>query len=203
MSKSDRPCQPTVDFKDSSKPFARMVRMSVQATKHTKQCGMCGFKHHCWPNAVYHDKVTSRAKKAKGLVQSPPEKGTVMPYIFVRDYDIDLMEMNKIFITSLSSLFASWWGTQGGVPSQERTRLPLTLRENFSPDMGFLSADTETRDIRQVELELQTISRLSYNGANVCVPISPLSRELDSIQRLSPKLGGYLKKRMDSIGMTL
>ena len=86
---------------------------------------------------------------------------------------------------------------------QNERGLPLTLRENLSPDMGFFSADTETRDIRQVELELQNISRLSFNGANVCVPISPLARELDSIQRLSPKLGGYLKKRMDSIGMVL
>jgi len=127
-----------------------------------------------------------------------------MPYIFVRDYDIDLMEMNRdIRHVFVESVLQAGGERKVAYLRQNERGLPLTLRENFSPDMGFLSADTETRDIRQVELELQNISRLSYNGANVCVPISPLSRELDSIQRLSPKLGGYLKKRMDSIGMVL
>lgn len=28
----------------------------------SKQCSMCGYRSHCWPNAVLHDKVTSRAK---------------------------------------------------------------------------------------------------------------------------------------------
>jgi len=120
-----------------------------------------------------------------------------MPYIFVRDYDIDLMEMNKdIRHVFVESVLQAGGERKVAYLRQNERGLPLTLRENFSPD-------TETRDIRQVELELQNISRLSYNGANVCVPISPLLRELDSIQRLSPKLGGYLKKRMDSIGMTL
>ena len=31
-----------------------------------QQCSMCGYRSHCWPNAVLHDRVTSRAK-------SPPQ----------------------------------------------------------------------------------------------------------------------------------
>lgn len=27
-----------------------------------KQCGMCGYRSHCWPDAILHDKVTSKAK---------------------------------------------------------------------------------------------------------------------------------------------
>ena len=27
-----------------------------------KECGFCGYRQHCWPKAVLHDKVTSRAK---------------------------------------------------------------------------------------------------------------------------------------------
>ena len=127
-----------------------------------------------------------------------------MPYIFVRDYDIDLMEMNReICHVFVESVLQAGGERKVAYLRQSERGWPLTLRENYSPDMGFLSADTEVRDIKQVETELQNISRLSFNGAIVCVPISPLSRELDSIQRLSPKLAGYLKKRMDSIGMTL
>ena len=55
--------KPTVDFKDEFETFRKDgedVRTGNKIL--AKQCGMCGHKHHCWPNAVYHDKVTSRAK---------------------------------------------------------------------------------------------------------------------------------------------
>ena len=127
-----------------------------------------------------------------------------MPYIFVRDYDIAMMQLNKHeYHVFVESVLQAGGERKVAYFRQSERGLPLTLRDNYSPDMGFLSADTEIRDIKQVEVELQKISRLSFNGAIVCVPISPLSRELDSIQRLSPKLAGYLKKRMDSIGMAL
>ncbi len=126
-----------------------------------------------------------------------------MPYIFVRDYDIDLMEMNKeLYHVFVDSVFRSGGERKVVYIRQHERGLPLTLRENYS-DMGMFTAETETRDIRKIELQLQHISRISFNGANVCVPILPLSKELDNTQRLSPKLGGYLKKRMDSIGMVL
>ena len=55
--------KPTVDFKDEFETFRKDgedVRTGNKIL--AKQCGMCGYKHHCWPKAVYHDKVTSRAK---------------------------------------------------------------------------------------------------------------------------------------------
>ena len=55
--------KPTVDFKDEFETFSKDgedVRTGNKSL--AKQCGMCGHKHHCWPKAVYHDKVTSRAK---------------------------------------------------------------------------------------------------------------------------------------------
>ena len=103
-----------VDFsRTNSRRFARKgedVRTGNKLL--AKQCSMCGFKHHCWPNAVYHDKVTSRPRtRPKGMVQSSQEEGSVMPYIFVRDYDIDLMELNKdmhhVFVESVSKSVGS------------------------------------------------------------------------------------------------
>ena len=80
-----------------------------------------------------------------------------MPYIFVRDYDIDLMEMNK----ELRHVFVESVLQAGGERKvaylrQNERGLPLTLRENYSPDMGFLSADTEVRDIKQVKVSCKT-----------------------------------------------
>ena len=31
-----------------------------------RECNLCGYRHHCWPNAILHNRVTSRAK-------SPPQ----------------------------------------------------------------------------------------------------------------------------------
>ena len=31
-----------------------------------RECNLCGYRHHCWPKAILHDRVTSRAK-------SPPQ----------------------------------------------------------------------------------------------------------------------------------
>ena len=137
------------------------------------------------------------------MVQSPEEKGSVMPYIFVRDYDIDMMQLNKdVYHIFVESVIQTGGERKVVYLRQHERGLPMTLRNNYA-DIGLFTAETEARDVRNIETELQNISRLSYNGANVCVPILPLSREMDSIQRLSPKLAGYLKKRMDSIGMSL
>ena len=27
-----------------------------------RECNLCGYRYHCWPNAILHDRVTSRAK---------------------------------------------------------------------------------------------------------------------------------------------
>lgn len=126
-----------------------------------------------------------------------------MPYIFMPDYNTELVELNE----NLHHVYVEAHSQTGGgrkvVSFRQHERgLPITLRENYS-DSGNLTGETYERDTIKVENELLMISRLSYNGVNVCVPISPIVNELDSIQRLSPKLAGYLKQRMNSVSLTL
>jgi len=124
-----------------------------------------------------------------------------MPYLFVKNYEVDLMSMNK----SLHHIYIESVSKSGGERRVAQMRLhenglPLTLVNNYSKE-GSLHADTEVRDIKTVEEELQRISRKSFNGAYVCVPMHPLTTELTNIERLSPKLAGYLIKRFQSIGL--
>ena len=124
-----------------------------------------------------------------------------MPYLFVKSYETELMDMNK----SLYHIFIESVGKSGGERRVAQMRihqngLPLTLVENYSTT-GQLQSETEARDIRTVEEQLQKISRLSFNGAYVCVPMHPLTIELTNIERLSPKLAGYLIKRLHSVGI--
>ena len=100
-----------------------------------------------------------------------------MAYLFVKDYEVELMELNS----DLSHMFIE--------------------SHNYSND-GYLTSDTEARDIKKVESELQLISRKSFAGAYVCVPMHPLTKELTNIEKYSPKLAGYLEKRLVSIGIT-
>lgn len=124
-----------------------------------------------------------------------------MPYLFVKNYEVDLMHMNK----SLHHIYIESVKKSGGERRVCQMRihengLPLTLVENYRKD-GQLLAETDTRDIKTVEEELQKISRLSHAGAYVCVPMHPLTIELTNLERLSPKLAGYLIKRLHSIGI--
>jgi len=124
-----------------------------------------------------------------------------MPYLFVKNYEVELMQMNK----SLHHVYIESIKKSGGERRICQMRihengLPLTLVDNYSKE-GQLQADTEVRDIKLVEEELQKISRVSYAGAYVCVPMHPLTTELTNIERLSPKLAGYLIKRFQSIGL--
>lgn len=124
-----------------------------------------------------------------------------MPYLFVKNYETELMNMNK----SLYHIFIESVSRSGGERRVAQMRihqngLPLTLVENYSKT-GQLQAETEVRDIKTIEEQLQKISRISFSGAYVCVPMHPLTIELTNIERLSPKLAGYLIKRLHSIGI--
>ena len=112
-----------------------------------------------------------------------------MPYVFIRDYDLELVELNK----DMHHVYVESHGGVGGERKtvflrQHERGLPLTLRNNFS-DLGALSSETEKRDITTVEAEIGKISRLANSGAN--------------LERLSPRLAGYLLKRLASVGMRL
>lgn len=126
-----------------------------------------------------------------------------MPYIFVRDYSQELFELND----NMFHLIIESHKKIGGERKLKRLRqsdraLPLTLREDFS-ELGHLSVETEARDIRLIEQEISGISSISQSGANVCVPLSPLTNELDILARLSPKVAGYVLRRLGSVGMAL
>ena len=126
-----------------------------------------------------------------------------MPYLFVRDYEVDLMDMNP----NLYHVYIESSRGEGGDRKlvyirQSQRGLPMCLRENHS-NTGTLSFHTEKRDILHLESELSKISRVSQSGANVCVPLIHLTNELSILEKQSPKVAGYVLKRMGSIGMRL
>ena len=126
-----------------------------------------------------------------------------MPYLFVRDYEVDLMDMNP----DLYHVYVESSRGEGGDRKlvyirQSQRGLPMCLRENHS-ETGTLSFHTEKRDILHLESELSKISRVSQSGANVCVPLIHLTNELSILENQSPKVAGYVLKRMGSIGMRL
>ena len=126
-----------------------------------------------------------------------------MPYVFIRDYDLELLELNKYMNHMYVESHVGAGGERKTVFLRQHERgLPLTLRNNFS-DLGTLSSESEKRDITTVEVEIQKISRLVQSGANVCVPLTRLTNEFSPMERLSPKLAGYLLKRLASVGMRL
>jgi hypothetical protein len=126
-----------------------------------------------------------------------------MPYVFVRDYSQELFDLNdKMYHVIIES-----HKKVGGERKLKRIRqsdrsLPLTLLDDFS-EMGHLNSDTEIRDIRLLEEQISRISTISQSGANVCVPLNPLTSELEYLGRLSPKVAAYVLKRLGSVGMTL
>jgi hypothetical protein len=124
-----------------------------------------------------------------------------MPYIFTRDYEEDLFELNS----DLHYLIVEAGNKSGGGRKLSRFRmtdrcLPLTLRENFS-ESGHFDVTTEARDIRLVESEISMISQKSRQGVIVCVPLRPLTNELDYLERLSPKVNAYVLRRLASVGI--
>ena len=126
-----------------------------------------------------------------------------MPYVFIRDYDRELLELNKDMYHMYVESHVGAGGERKTVFLRQHERgLPLTLRNNFS-DLGTLSSESEKRDITTVEVEIQKISRLAQSGANVCVPLTRLTNEFSPLERLSPRLAGYLLKRLASVGMRL
>ena len=124
-----------------------------------------------------------------------------MAYVFTRDYELELLELNKdMYHVYIEAHIGSGGERKIIFLRQHERGLPLTLRENFTQD-GVVSPNTEKRDITTVEHQIQKISRLANAGVNVCVPLTCLTNECFSLERQSPKLAGYLLKRLASVGM--
>ena len=126
-----------------------------------------------------------------------------MTILYVRQYQRDLMELNEdLYHVYIDSHVETGGGRDVVHLRQHERGIPLTLRENFS-DNGSLTSPTEQRDIQKVENEFQTISYVSSQGKIICLPIRQLIDELITIEKQSPKLAGYVSKRIQSLGLKI
>jgi hypothetical protein len=124
-----------------------------------------------------------------------------MSVVYVREYQIDLMKLNEdLYHVYIDSHVETGGGRDTVYLRQHERGIPLTLRENFS-DNGSLTSLTEQRDIMKVENEFQTIHYVLGQGKVICVPIYPLTKELITIEKQSPKLIGYINVRIQSLGL--
>ena len=124
-----------------------------------------------------------------------------MPVLYSRNYMADLMELNEdMNHVYIDSHVETGGGRETVFLRQHERGIPLTLRENFS-DNGSLTSLTEQRDIVKVENEFQTIRYVSDQGKVVCLPILHLTKEIPILEKQSPKLAGYVKKRLQSLGL--
>ena len=124
-----------------------------------------------------------------------------MAIIYVHQFHIDLLGLNEdLYHVYIDSHVETGGGRDIVFLRQHERGIPLTLRENFS-DNGSLTSLTEQRDIMKVENEFQTIHYVLGQGKVICVPIYPLTKELITIEKQSPKLAGYVKKRLQSLGL--
>ena len=124
-----------------------------------------------------------------------------MSIIYVHQFHIDLLGLNEdLYHVYIDSHVETGGGRDIVFLRQHERGIPLTLRENFS-DSGSLTSLTEQRDIMKVENEFQTIRYVSDQGRVVCLPIPQLTKELLTLEKQSPKLAGYVKKRLQSLGL--
>ena len=124
-----------------------------------------------------------------------------MSVIYSHNYLIELMEYNEnLYHIYIESHREAGGGRDVVFLRQHDRGIPLTLRENFS-DNGTLTSHTEKRDIVKIENQFQTINYVSSQGKVICLPILGLTEELLILEKQSPKLAGYVKKRLQSLGL--
>ena len=124
-----------------------------------------------------------------------------MAIIYVHQFHIDLLGLNEdLYHVYIDSHVETGGGRDVVHLRQHERGIPLTLRENFS-DNGSLTSPTEQRDILKVENEFQTIHYVLGQGKVICLPILGLTEELLILEKQSPKLAGYVKKRLQSLGL--
>ena len=124
-----------------------------------------------------------------------------MAIIYVHQFHIDLLGLNEdLYHVYIDSHVETGGGRDIVYLRQHDRGIPLTLRENFS-DNGTLTSNTEKRDIVKIENQFQTINYVSDQGKVICLPILGLTEELLILEKQSPKLAGYVKKRLQSLGL--
>jgi len=122
-----------------------------------------------------------------------------MSAIYLHNYQTKLLELNEnLYHVYIESHKGIGGGRDITFLRQHDRGIPLTLRDNFS-EHGTLTPETEARDIVKVENEFQTINYSLNYGKILCVPIYPLLDELITIEKQSPKMAGYINKRLESL----
>lgn len=122
-----------------------------------------------------------------------------MSAIYLHTYQTKLLELNEnLYHVYVESHKGVGGGRDITFLRQHDRGIPLTLRDNFS-EHGAVTPETEARDIVKVENEFQTINYSLNYGKILCVPIYPLLDELTIIEKQSPKMAGYINKRLESL----
>ena len=122
-----------------------------------------------------------------------------MSVIYLHTYQTKLLELNEnLYHVYIESHKGVGGGRDITFLRQHDRGIPLTLRDNFS-EHGAVTPETEARDIVKVENEFQTINYSLNYGKILCVPIYPLLDELTIIEKQSPKMAGYINKRLESL----
>lgn len=122
-----------------------------------------------------------------------------MSAIYLHTYQTKLLELNEnLYHVYIESHKGIGGGRDITFLRQHDRGVPLTLRDNFS-EHGAVTPETEARDIVKVENEFQTINYSLNYGKILCVPIYPLLDELTIIEKQSPKMAGYINKRLESL----
>jgi|TARA_R110001632_G_scaffold93656_1_gene199279 hypothetical protein len=122
-----------------------------------------------------------------------------MSAIYLHTYQTKLLELNEdLYHLYIESHKGIGGGRDITFLRQHDRGIPLTLRDNFS-EHGAVTPETEARDIVKIENEFQTINYSLNYGKILCVPIYPLLDELITIEKQSPKMAGYINKRLESL----
>jgi hypothetical protein len=132
------------------------------------------------------------------VVRCFKEERVVMSALYIHTYQTKLLELNEnLYHIYIESHKESGGGRDITFLRQHDRGVPITLRDNFS-EQGSLTPFTEARDIAMIDKQFQTINYSLNYGKILCVPIYPLTDELTSLEKQSPKMAEYVYKKIKS-----
>tara|TARA_R110000824_G_C14807551_1_gene635169 strand:+ start:15 stop:443 length:429 start_codon:yes stop_codon:yes gene_type:complete len=132
------------------------------------------------------------------VVRCFKEERVVMSALYIHTYQTKLMELNEnLYHIYIESHKESGGGRDITFLRQHDRGVPITLRDNFS-EQGSLTPFTEARDMAMIDKQFQTINYSLNYGKILCVPIYPLTDELTSLEKQSPKMAEYVYKKIKS-----
>ena len=122
-----------------------------------------------------------------------------MPVLFTQSYQLDILTINPhVSVIYVESHIQTGGGRQMSYLRNHLRGLSLTLRENFSTN-GYLSPETENRDIRTLQKELREI-RIRLEGFNiVCLPIAPLEKHFEELAKHSPMVEQFVTEKLGNM----